>query len=94
MTDRTMMLDEIPKHMHGAINGYIDYGTPPGDFLTAVFANNLLMSCALADDKNASKIFEYGRMLYFVPSGCKGSYRNIVEWIDKGGLEGKMENKT
>lgn len=72
----------IPERMMHGIRRYIDHGIQPGDFLTAVFENNLLKSLSLADDENLKNIQAYASYLYNeAPSMCSGSKEKVEEWI-------------
>jgi hypothetical protein len=64
------------------IRRYVLHGEPMGDFLMAVFSNNLIETAARADDKNILLLKEYAEFLYeYVPSGCKGSKEIVKNWI-------------
>jgi hypothetical protein len=74
----------IPEHMMEAIIRYVDRGVPLGNFLTAVFANDLFQAVARADDYNSKIIPVYVRYIYNrCPIGCNGSYQDVESWIKK-----------
>jgi hypothetical protein len=79
----------IPDYMRHGIEAYVMHGVPPGGFLTALFANDLMGALGKADDTNIGRIKDYGTFLYnFTPSGCHGSREVVGKWIDSGGLIG------
>ena len=80
----------IPEHMMEAINRYVDRGVPLGNFLTAVFANDLFGAVGRADDYNQQIIPVYVSYIYNrCPIGCNGSYHDVEAWILK-----KFKNAT
>ena len=81
-------LQGIPEYMHGGVIRYVERGIKPGDFLTAVFANNFMEACDRADSTNAACLFEYGRLLFSMPLGSHGSPEIVREWIGHAGLKG------
>lgn len=75
---------EIPQYMHHVIINWIEYGTPPGSFLTAVLCNDLREACGRADDTNRHLLFEYVSWLYNnAPADCWGSEENFNIWYEK-----------
>ena len=81
---------EVPAHMHGAIDRYIEKGIPPGDFLIAVLKNDLSEACAAADLVNMHNIPGIVAWFYnHAPSSCYGSEKKLLEWIKIGGLQGE-----
>lgn len=74
----------IPNYMMGAIQRYLERGTPPGHFLTAIITNNLFEAVARADDINQKNIPAY--VAYFhneVPSLAWGSPERMRAWVEK-----------
>jgi hypothetical protein len=82
---------KIPDYMRGGIRRYVEKGVRPGDFLTAVFENNLMKAAMYADGTNIQLLLEYARLLYNLPGNCYGSEKAVKEWCKKGGLEGIMK---
>lgn len=83
----------VPKHNHDSIIGYIVDGIPLGDFLAAVFANDLMESFGRADFENRISLFEICGFVYnYAPMSCHGNYERVKEWIKNGGLTHKVEN--
>jgi hypothetical protein len=69
----------IPERMMGGIERYVNDHIPPGDFLTAVFENNLSNACGRADEENQANLPAYAAYIYNeVPHGCHGS-KDAVE---------------
>lgn len=78
----------IPEYMHGGIARYIAQGVPPGDFLQAVFSNDLMEAFGRADDTNIQCLKAYVGFLYNeAPSQCYGSADNYQAWIDRRGMQ-------
>jgi hypothetical protein len=79
----------LPEHMLDGIKRYVLYGMPVGDFLTALFENNLMEVYKRADETNIRLISEYCLLLYnAVPVKCRGSRIAVTDWIELGGLNG------
>ena len=73
----------IPEHMVEAVYHYIEHGTPPGGFLTAVLSNDLMDALRRADDKNIESLPAWGRLLYnHIPPGAYGSRKAVEAWIE------------
>lgn len=82
----------IPIRMRDFLFRYVEYGIPPGGFLTAVLENNLSEACGRADDENLENLPAYANYLYnHVPTNAWGSPQKVSEWIGLGGLRGKVE---
>ena len=72
----------IPEHMVGVVYSYIEHGTPPGGFLTAVLSNDLIGALGQGDDQNVASLPAWGRLLYtHFPSIAYGSAAAVEEWI-------------
>lgn len=79
----------IPSHMHGAISRYVQHGTPPGSFLTAVLSNDLREAFAHADPINQAAMLHWVRFLYnHMPSDSHGSSSKVRAWQERKGLSG------
>lgn len=73
----------IPERMEGPIRRYLEDGIPPGGFLTAVFANDLVGAFGKADSENAANLSAYAAYLYNrCPRGAWGSYERVENWCD------------
>ena len=72
----------IPERMMHCIEFYIEKGTPPGQFLTAVLRNELFNAVSYADDENAVNLLAYVGYFYNeAPSMCWGSKEKVSDWI-------------
>lgn len=90
MTQYLENLEELPFHMRGAMQRYIENGIPPGSFLEAVLCNDLMGALGKADSENINTLRNYGVYLYsFAPSNCFGSRQIYRDWVESGGLEGQ-----
>ena len=79
----------IPIRMMPGIERYVSKGVPVGDFLMAVFENNLVEAMGRADDENLVNLPAYAVYLRWeMPRGSWGSKEKVKAWIEKGGLEG------
>ena len=84
----------IPDHMHGAISRYIVDGIPPGSFLTALMANDLVETLGRADYMNKGLVPNYVEWFYqHAPSPCWGSYSRVNEWQKRGGARGIQKER-
>ena len=72
----------IPDRMMGAVRRYIEDGTPPGDFLTAVIRNDLKEACGRADEENIGNLPAYVAYFYNeAPASCWGSPEKMRDWM-------------
>ena len=78
----------IPLYMQGSVYNYIEHGQPIGNFLTAVFSNDLMKAFACADKTNIESMREYATMLYSAPIACYGSEEKIAIWQEHKGISG------
>jgi hypothetical protein len=93
-SDRVKWYD-IPEHMRGGIIRYVERGIPPGHFLQAVFANDLMEACKRGDGENVRLIPAYAVLLSNqCPGGCWGSLTNVRAWTARGGIMGNDENEA
>lgn len=82
---------DIPSRMIEGCIRYILFGILPGDFLTAVFSNNLVMSFGRADDENAIRIRAYADLLYnHSPVECWGSLEKMKSWYSDRRINGQV----
>lgn len=81
----------IPNYMWEGIQNWIEYGIEPGDFLRAVFKNDLMEASRQADATNQLILFNYAKFLYtHAPTESYGSVANYVEWHKRKGLHGEQ----
>jgi len=82
----------LPNYMQNVVVDYIERGIDGGDFLTAVFENNFMLSLGMADIINERMIKQWAEFLYeHAPSQCWGSVEKVAEWKRKGGSVGIEE---
>ena len=73
---------------------WVERGTTPGGFLTAVLRNDLSGAVGKADDRNVELIPNYVRLLYnFAPAGCWGSERQMSDWFETLRLKDREPRK-
>lgn len=81
----------LPSYMIGGLMRYMNDGTRPGDFLSAVLKNNLMDAFSYADETNAQSVRDWARWLYnYAPSQAFGSVGRFTSWCDRGGLRGHI----
>ena len=86
---------KLPTHIQYIIKEYIEKGTPPGNFLTAVIQNKLKESFIYADDINLHRMFDIVNFFYNeAPIGCWGSEKRMENWMKEGGLKGRWKSIT
>jgi len=82
----------IPSHMRGGLHRYLQHGSAPGHFLSAVLSNDLKEAVARADEENMLLLHDYIRFLYnYAPNGSWGSRQCFENWLAIGGLDGLQE---
>ena len=59
--------ERLPLHLQGGVQRYIEQGVPPGDFLTAVITNDLLLATSHADDTSLAALRDIVRFFYNEP---------------------------
>lgn len=85
MTYRHIKQDTIET-----INLYVTHGLPPGSFVSAVLANDLMGAFSKADEKNMIAMLPIVTYIYNeIPGNCHGSYERVKQWIDDGGINGR-----
>lgn len=78
-----MSYDEIPDYTLEAMKRYVEQGVPPGDFLQAAFANDLLGAIGRADSENSRAIHAIASWVYQkAPEDCCGSRQKVQDWIN------------
>jgi len=71
----------IPERMMGGIQRWVEHACPAGDFLMAVFRNDLAAACGRADEENMANLPAYVAYLHNeCPSGCWGSEEQVIAW--------------
>ena len=82
--------NQIPNsYMIDGVKRYVENGGDAGDFLTALFSNDLVGALSRADDSNREKIWDWVKFLWNeVPSNCWGSREQVIQWQKKGGKKG------
>lgn len=71
----------VPSHMHGGLIRWVEEGTRPGHFLTAVITNDLKTACIYADEQSAEGLSKIVMWLYNqAPSGCWGYEGALKHW--------------
>ena len=84
----------LPAHMVQSMIDYFEHGYHPGDFLSAVLANDLVGAIGRADEKNKYRLHDYVQWLYWEAPGRPfgwGSYEAIDEWVEAARLEREKE---
>lgn len=77
-----MNLSRIPEHMRQAVTDYVENGIPPGGFLRAVLANNLVEAFGRADDINSMHMEDWANLVHWeLPSDCHGSEAIVDAWL-------------
>lgn len=73
----------VPPYMWGGVERYIINRIPPGNFLTALFSNDLMEAFARADDVNTANMHNWVLFLYnYTPCGSYGSPAAVREWLN------------
>lgn len=82
----------LPKHVQFGMEGYIEHGIKPGDFLCAFLSNDLMGAMGRADTTNRHYFFEICLFLHNeAPAASYGSPEKFNAWLKKGGMEGRTE---
>jgi hypothetical protein len=72
------------EYMAGAVQRYIEHGIPPGDFLTALFNNDLKEAFRRADAENTAAMREWVIfMVNEMPADAQGSPEKVWAWIKR-----------
>jgi hypothetical protein len=82
---RPIRYDTVPApHMRGAVERYMEHGIPPGGFLTALLANDLIRAAGAADDINGQLLKEWASWLYnCAPPASFGSREAVASWMQQ-----------
>lgn len=82
MSARKVDYSSLPLHMQDGARAYVEHGQPPGDFLAAVLANDLVEAYSRADSENTLAMRRWAGWLYEeAPRGCWGSTEKVKAWI-------------
>jgi len=80
---RPLDYSELPEHMQGAMQRYMENGIEPGSFLMAVLSNDFMGAVGRADSTNRLNLAAYASWLYnCAPPASFGSRENVEAWID------------
>ena len=79
---------QIPKYNWDAIELYLLDRIRPGDFLVAVFANDLSLAAMLGDAENKAALANFGMFTnQYLKELCHGSYKVVGDWLMGVGRE-------
>jgi hypothetical protein len=82
--------DAIPERTKYTMDAYVERGQPMGDFLNAVFCNDLVEAVCRADENNLANLRLIVQYMYNrIPSECWGDKKTIKAWIEQGGMQGR-----
>lgn len=77
--------DAIPSRIKSAIDSYVWWGRPTGDFVRAVLENRLIEAVGRADAGSLAAIKEICCYVHnAVPSGCHGSPEAVRAHLARG----------
>ena len=72
----------IPERMMPGIKRYVEHGSKPGEFLTAIICNDLSSAVAQADNENMQNMPAFVSYFYNeCPLSCWGSPHKMEAWI-------------
>ena len=87
-----LIAEGVPEHMHDGVIRYLLQGIPPGDFLEAALANDLMESMGRADENNREAMWNWCSWIYnCAPGNCHGSYEIVEKWCAARQAERKQE---
>lgn len=74
--------DELPGQYLAGMRRYVEAGSEPGHFLSAVLTNDLAEACARADDEGRIWLFSLVRWCYNeLPANAWGSPEKVANWM-------------
>jgi len=77
----------IPPRVLAAINNYVWYAQPTGDFVSAVLSNDLLRAVGRADERSLNAIKAICVYIHnAVPSVCYGNKEAVLNHLRKQGI--------
>jgi hypothetical protein len=76
------LVNMVPAHLHDGIARYVTEGRATGDFLRAVFENDLAAAAQRADMVNRHRLAEIALFVtWHCPSACWGSPVAVSDWL-------------
>lgn len=83
MTFPEVSYERLPAHMRDSARNYVEHGTPPGGFLTAVLSNDMRGAFVRADAENRAAMGDWAAWLHNdAPIGCWGSQAKVAAWCE------------
>lgn len=80
--DDVSYTDDIPDHLLGGLERYLEYGDRPGDFLRAVLENDLRGAFQFGDQASREALDSLVLLLEnHVRSDCWGSPETVEQWM-------------
>ena len=80
----------VPDHLWPGVRRHILEGIGTGNFLAAVFANDLLEAACGADEVSLERLPDIMRFMHnYAPAYCWGSRAIVVRWRRLGGVAGR-----
>ena len=87
-------INKIPKHCRGGVLRWVLRGEVPGQFLVAVFENDLFAAVVRADSDNIRSLRTYAHYLHnYTHTGCYGSPEKVIAWNKHDGLSGLAQKE-
>lgn len=87
--------EKLPVRVRLGMRRYVEQGISPGEFLTAVIENNLVMAVAHADDINFPRIKDFKEFLYNeMPTASWGSKKKRLAWCKRDSEAREAFNAT
>ena len=78
-------------YMVDGVRRYLEHGIQPGDFLIALFSNDLKEAFKRADDANTAAMRQWvAFMIWEMPVESQGSPARVEAWMKAGGFAGKI----
>lgn len=72
----------LPHYMFEGVSNYLLKHMPAGDFLMAVFRNDLSAAVAHADAENQRQLVKWVEFLWgHVPAMAWGSSEKVIDWL-------------
>ena len=73
--------EDLPERYRASMQMFIEHGTNPGHFLSAVLSNNLFDAITMADKQSQEDLIPIVRWLFAnAPSACFGSDKKVIMW--------------
>lgn len=81
----------ISDHLWRGLKYYVLEGRPTGQFLEALFSNDLFKVYAHGDDEALASLKAMVMFIYNeCPQGCHGSPGHVSRWRERGGAQGAL----